>query len=755
MRKTVKRIVSLTLIAAMVVAAFSGCGKKSKNVNTINKDTIYKEEACSVNLPDGFSINNMVISDEKLYISGYLYDETTGESKNPIYITDENGSNLMEYDISSDQCWVVSMTSTGEGGIYILLNEYIEDYSDPDNYVYEEAMYLVKVDENGKEISKVKVTDDAKEMTYVERMVSLGGQGAILFSGTQYALYDSSLKFVKAGELEGSDINWISDAFLDKNNNLYVRYYANDGYVVKMLDSKTMKLGETVDLKAVENYSFYPGNSKYDIIAMFSNTVYGYNIGDAEPTPLMNLVDSDIATNYFTSLAAKDDGSFIGGYSEWDANDQYSAVIAKYTKVPADQVVDKKIISLGCIYLDGDIKKQVIAYNKKNDTYRITVKDYSVYQTDDDWEAGTKKLNADIAAGQAPDIIVANSPSIVKNYASKGLFADLYKYIEKDESINKDDIFPNLLKVSEYNGKLYQIAPYFNISSLAAKTKFVGNRNSWTFSEMMEVEKSLPEGTSLFMAMDRVTLLRQILFADSEFYIDMSKGKCNFDSQEFKDLLTYMKGLPKSYEDIYNDIDDSFWAEYDSSWRNDKAVIYNAYINTPNDYRDIVKGYLGEDATYIGYPTSEGNGTVINFYLSFAISSKASNPDGAWDFVKYYLSKDYQDSITYNIPASMSRFDEICEQAKNVNTEGGDFEIYKEPFWMGNGYVELDPINDDDIAAIKAVILSAEKLEGNVEDEVIDIIIEEAEPFFEGQKSVDEVTSIIQSRISIYISEKQ
>ena len=38
-------------------------------------------------------------------------------------------------------------------------------------------------------------------------------------------------------------------------------------------------------------------------------------------------------------------------------------------------------------------------------------------------------------------------------------------------------------------------------------------------------------------------------------------------------------------------------------------------------------------------------------------------------------------------------------------------------------------------------------------DEVLSIIQEEAEPFFQDQKSLDEVVNIIQSRLNIYVSE--
>lgn len=40
-------------------------------------------------------------------------------------------------------------------------------------------------------------------------------------------------------------------------------------------------------------------------------------------------------------------------------------------------------------------------------------------------------------------------------------------------------------------------------------------------------------------------------------------------------------------------------------------------------------------------------------------------------------------------------------------------------------------------------------------DEVLNIINEEAAPFYKGQKSVDEVASVIQSRIKIYVGENK
>lgn len=753
-----KKIVSLSLLGIMIISAavLGGCGKKSKNVTTINKDTIYKESICPIDFPKNFYFNILIASGDKLFLSGYSYDEMTYEGSSNIFITDEKGTSPIMVKPFDGDGGINNMVAAEDGGAYIAYTQYFEDDSDPDNYSFEECNCLARLDANGKKVSEVNVNDDCEEIYYIERMIPVKGQGLVIFSGVNYAIYDNSLKFVKTGKIDGLD--WIDSMFSDKNGNYYVRYYSESGqgFEVKKLNLEKMELGEVVSCDPIMNSSIYPGNSTYDIFVASSTVLSGYNIGDADVTPVMNYIDSDIPVSYFTALIANDDNSFFGGYTDWEIGDG-QVVIAKYTKVPPSEYVEKQILSLGCLYLDSGIKKDVINFNKSNDAYRITIKDYSVYDKEEnDWNGGREKLNSDIASGQGPDILYSDEPSMVLNYASKGLFVDMYKYLDSDKSINKDDIFPNLLKVCEYNGKLYQITPVFNVQTLAAKTKHVGNRTSWTFKEMMDFEKTLPEGTTLFAGSARDEIMYACLSMDATYYMDLGKGTCKFDSQEFKDLLTYMKTLPKSDESYYESLGDKYWEEYDSMWRTDKAILYNFYVSGPTDYRNVIHGYIGDKTTLIGYPTSEGNGSSISFYKSFSISSRCANPDAAWEFVKVQLSDEYQSTITWNIPASMSRFDELCEEAKKQpEYMGGDDIIYgDDTIWINGTEISMDPITDQEIAELKEFILSVDKLNAYFDSDILDIIKEEAEAYFENQKSVDEVASIIQSRVSIYLSER-
>ena len=53
------------------------------------------------------------------------------------------------------------------------------------------------------------------------------------------------------------------------------------------------------------------------------------------------------------------------------------------------------------------------------------------------------------------------------------------------------------------------------------------------------------------------------------------------------------------------------------------------------------------------------------------------------------------------------------------------------------------------------VIKAAKPMNYTGSDEILNIILEDAEPYFEGQKSVDEVAGIIQNRVGIYINENR
>ena len=67
-------------------------------------------------------------------------------------------------------------------------------------------------------------------------------------------------------------------------------------------------------------------------------------------------------------------------------------------------------------------------------------------------------------------------------------------------------------------------------------------------------------------------------------------------------------------------------------------------------------------------------------------------------------------------------------------------------------YVEYYGSTQEEIDELQALIESARPGD-TTDEEISNIINEEADAYFKGQKSVDEVADIIQRRVKIYISE--
>lgn len=761
MRNAMKKIVIFALVLTMILGTV-GCGGKNKNEKTIDKNTIFKEEAFSLPFPENTNINSVSVSKDTIYFVGYTYDSVSYNTTYFIATCNIDGSNYQQKNFDppteNSGMYVEGVYATSNGEAYLSYTEYFSDDSDPENYVWEEHYYIAKIDSQGNITSKI---DAASEygVSYISSFKVLKDDTIVFYANDSIYHVDGEGKIIAKKEVTAG--TYINSFFLLKDGTFCVSYWGDDGMdKIKKVNADTLEFGEDIEVPfTMWNYSIMDGNDKYDILLRSSGSICGFNFGDSEPKELFNMINSDVNTSYFNSFAQVSDDCFVGTYNDYDyTTEQNNTTVAKYTKIDPSEYVEKTILTLGCIYLDSSIRSHVVNFNKKSDKYRITIKDYSVYETEDDYNAGYNRLNSDIASGQSPDIIIANDSSMITNYASKGLFVDLHKYLDNDSEINKADIWPNLIAACETDGKLYELVPSFNVQTLVGRKALLGDRTGWTMDEMLAFQDTLPEGTTLLESMSREGFLSQILYSQGKDYVDMGKATCTFDSPEFKALLSYCATLPKQ-DDLDITYDEGYYGEYSTQWRTGKVAIYNWYCSDASSYQELIKGYFGEDITIVGYPTTDGsNGSLLSFYSSLGISSKCKNQDGAWEFVKSFWSNDYQSSQRWGIPASMAQFREkAMETTKRPSwtLPDGTVEYYDNTFWTGTGEIVMDPLTEAEVDEFIAFIASVTKKAGGVDEEIGKIINDETESFFNGQKSVDDVATIIQNRVSTYIKEKQ
>jgi multiple sugar transport system substrate-binding protein len=68
------------------------------------------------------------------------------------------------------------------------------------------------------------------------------------------------------------------------------------------------------------------------------------------------------------------------------------------------------------------------------------------------------------------------------------------------------------------------------------------------------------------------------------------------------------------------------------------------------------------------------------------------------------------------------------------------------------GETDLKPASEEEVAAMLKTLEEVNRYDG-ADREILKIILDEAEAFFKGQKTADEVAGLIQNRVSTYLNE--
>ncbi len=646
-----------------------------------------------------------------------------------------------------------------DGSIMVLVESAYEDYSDPENPIYEPSFMLYKWDNQGVKQWELDMTPETEEGEYAWLYVSnfmenSDGTVSLLTGEGEVINLNAAGEIVDRYKTADNSMENLGQIFMTKDGTVYAFSYDNDWIkmYISTYDIKTGKLGEKKELPSgLNSYNIYPGSTT-DLLLSNSMGIYTYNIGDAEPVKIMDFINSDMATYGMNNVTFLDDKSFVASY--YDSTD-YENHIAIFTYVDPSTIADKAIITLGCQYLGGDIKSRVIEFNKTNSKYRISVK---AYGETGDYEQAITNMNNDIISGQMPDIVMIESNQDISSWVNKGLLADIRALIAADSELSKNEYLQNVWDAFAIDGTLYTLVPDFSVETQAVKKSLVGNRTGWTMSEFQQFMKSMGPDVSPFGGeMLRDDFMYYVMNYCGSGFVDVNTGTCNFMSDEFIAMLEYAKTLPKEFsEDYWENYD---WTLYESQYRDNKAVMLSVYIYRVSDLVYTIHGNLGEEAVFIGFPGLEGNTSVIRpgSYM-YGISAKSLNQEGAWEFLRYYLTEEYQSSDQlYSLPVLKSAFESKAMEATEKPywiDENGEKVEYDNTYYINGESIVLEQFTKQEVDAICDFIYSLNKRSYYNQD-IINIVNEEAALFFDGQKSARDVAAVIQSRVQLYVDENQ
>lgn len=650
-----------------------------------------------------------------------------------------------------------------ENGCYIVMENNSYAYDAEYNYTPGEySLVLYGFDLDGTQRFERVVRGDNEDYIYISSIVSdEKGNVALIADGSSgmVFVYDAQGNANAQIDLSSQHMGWVYRAFMDKDGKLNLLAYDSD-YSKMSLYRYNMQTGAYEDegklLDTLYNYGITVGRN-YDFILTNSMGLYGYNMGDEDVTQILSYLNSDLDYNVIGNIYEMEgDQLFCTYYDE----ENWNVHFALLNYVDPETIPDKQVISIACYYLDWNMRKRIVEFNRSSDAYRIMVKDYSSYNTMDDYTAGYTRLNNDILTGQMPDILILDRYYMpVDSYIAKGLLADIGKMIDEDEELNREDYMENVFEAYSVKGVLYSVIPAFSIRTVAAKTALVGDTPGWTMEDLQALQRKYPDARIFEESTTRDSVMYQLLIFSGSRFVDSATGKCSFNSQEFIDLLEFVKQFPAEYD----------WesAEYDYianqlQYRNNSTLLSTVSIYNFGNY----DGYsyarqvtFGEPITFIGFPTEEGNGAVVRADSQYAISSRSAVKEGAWEFLRYYLTEEYQmdSGYYYSIPMLKEALLQKLETAKERpywEDEDGNKNYYDDMYYIADEEFKFEPLTDAEAEWLFDYISSVNKAD-YYDENLEEIINEEAAAFFEGQKTAAEVADIIQSRAQVYINESR
>ena len=672
-----------------------------------------------------------------------------------------------------------------DGSIVVLEQTYSWYYDGPDdipmysdewyaqeyyNYqVSEEHYYLRFLNPDGSEKSCVPLDSLKQDSDYFYvNGFAVGKDGCIyLPSDMNMYILDNAGTLAKTLTAE----NWFDMMVSLPDGRVAVSMWLEDG-------QKLVPISETYELDYENAYTMGNGmygiynaspaaNGEYDFVYTNGSNLMGMKLADGSVTKILNWINSDVDPIEVSGNAYMlEDGRILTMETKWD--DDYTKSESSFVflkKVPASSVEQKTIITLATQYLDYRMQSRIVKFNRSNPTYRIELRDYSEYNTEEDYQGGITKLTAELLAGNMPDILDLNGMP-VGQLESKGILADLYPMLNADSELS-GQILPGILKALDKNGKIYHIPSTFQLFTVLGAASVVGDTPGWTLKDYQLALSNMPDGCEPFSQwMTRGNMLSYLLNMNWNTLVDWETGKCAFDTGLFADILKFAAEFPAEY--VWDE--DDVWTEEDDETYRVSTGRQMLMMTWLYDFRDwqYYDAMFGGDSTCIGFPVSEGVGNAFQFdEAGYAITTGCKYADAAWQFIRESLTEKYQAEYGWQFPTNKAAFQKRLEAQMTPNymrDENGNFvldengekiEIFDEWGWTG-GTIKMGALTQEQADEILEVINSTTRVtDYNYDDELYNTIVTDCEAFFAGQKSAEEVCKLLQSKLTIYVNERR
>ncbi|MDE6433776.1 MAG: extracellular solute-binding protein [Lachnospiraceae bacterium] len=750
MKEGLKKLTAFVLVLCFGVG-MTGCGKgdgqedaRKKNEHMeIAENRLYGFQSIQ---PEGMvgNLSTFALGPDRIYVSTIddsAMTEQDREDMGPdkfvtrLYFCDLDGTDVKEIDLQDlpgDD--IQYMAYGGDDSLVMVIEQRNADGKMEDTW-------LVRMDADGNVIKQESIGKNLHEAYAMYRMIQDREGRVYLCYMDNFYLFDADLTFVKEVKPD-FDANSIG---LTKDGRVICSGADSPEAFVCELDFETGEFGKRY-MTGTDQVGFaetYLEDDPYDFYFSNSYGCYGYNMEQELSTYLFDYEMSDLLWDDFLGMQTLGNGQFIA--IDWKDSRQFDLL----TQQDMSERERKTVITYGVtnLFMNDNVQEMIVKFNQSNEDYRIELRNYS------EEEDPQMAFNLDVLSGNMPDIIDLNGLP-ADQYISKGLLEDLTPYFENDTEIHTEDFIDSVIEAMKVDGKIYYAAPNFEVHSVVAKKEDVEALDGITISEIKDILEKKGEKAKPFNTEEKVYMLFTFLGAGYSDFIDWENGTCHFDSQEFRDILEICDR--KSSETEY------LWGE---GWGlpqllRDGIVLFDDSSITCRELQ-LYRGLYDSDIALIGYPSESRDGSYFSFHNRMGIYSESENKDVAWEFIRTWLTKEYQGNMYLQGEDNLPTRKDAFELYLKIETATEDFVDEFGNKWFGDRHgvsgvdgvdVYMKAATDEDVKLLRDLI---DKTHKTVEENpaVDEIIEDEVKAYFAGFQSVDKTVVHIQDRVGTYVNE--
>ena len=624
------------------------------------------------------------------------------------------------------------------------------------------ADFLCQVDAQGSHLSTIDLTEIEEELG-----IGLPNNFALDSDGWFYFLFEGEIHVLNEQMEPQFSLTAGLDSvytdllvrFPDGRMGSLVREAKGPGqdpvYEMRLIDREKQCWGAAYPLPPLSE-SAYPGSGGYLFFVNSGGRICGWN---EERDALEQVVDSVGAGTNLGDLQyfAMDPEGGITAVTFSTSGKKAGRVIL--TPVAPDSLPEKTTLTLACLGASNSLRNYVNAFNQTHQDCRIELVEYSDPHMPME---GYDRLLVDITAGNVPDILCLDRLPAEK-FGAKGLFEDLWPYIDNDPELGRDALMSHVLECAEQQGKLYYVINSFEIMTAAAPAAAVGDRLGWTLEDLRAALAQMPEGCQAYSpAESKDWMLNELLNADMDRYVDWETGTCSFDSGEFQELLDYINSLDISPDQRGRGIEYTEETVLDGR----QMLYYSNSGGLITNFFDVQRceAVLGGPVSFVGNPKQDGScGSA--FYAGFnscplAITAACGDKEAAWSFLRELLLprgvKVPADGLSgiRELPINREDFTQLYQRSSSVKEENISGRLFSDAEGKPLLSVGYEAVTQTEYEQIMELYDAIESMYTTDED-IWEIVSGEASAYFAGERSLEDTVARIQNRAQLYVNEQK